>query len=279
LATLIFSSALFGSHLAVAESGVEAIVRASFADAPIMIRVAECESKFRQFADSGNVLRGGWEGKMVGIFQVYDDIHREAATNLGFDIDTVQGNIGYARYLYTKQGTDPWISSFSCWNDKTTEGSSTPQTVASPAVTTAAPAAASGALTSSLSFGTIDPQVLLLQQLLNAAGFTITSSGPGSPGQETTKFGSLTRDAVRRFQCARSIACSGDEYTNGYGFVGPRTRMELLTLAPNTPTVAPPATPAASAPAAPSSKTLEINSLKVQIAELQKRLAELEAGF
>ena len=38
---------------------VEATVREYFADIPVMIEIARCESKFRQFADSGNVLRGG----------------------------------------------------------------------------------------------------------------------------------------------------------------------------------------------------------------------------
>src|SRR6266540_6291158 len=38
---------------------IERQVRAFFADAPVMANIARCESKFRQFADSGNVFKGG----------------------------------------------------------------------------------------------------------------------------------------------------------------------------------------------------------------------------
>jgi|GEM_PF-3134905 len=44
--------------------------------------------------------------------------------------------------------------------------------------------------------------VRALQIFLNQNGFIITPSGPGSPGNETTFFGDLTRDAVIKFQKA-----------------------------------------------------------------------------
>ena len=46
---------------------VEAYVRAYFADIPVMVRVAKCESGFRQYNDNGNPLYGG-TGGMVGVF-------------------------------------------------------------------------------------------------------------------------------------------------------------------------------------------------------------------
>lgn len=87
---------------------VEKRVRELFADAPVMIEIARCESKFRQFTDSGAVLRGGGSGGMVGVFQFYEAIHAAAALALGFDIATLEGNLGYARHLYTQSGTRPW---------------------------------------------------------------------------------------------------------------------------------------------------------------------------
>jgi peptidoglycan hydrolase-like protein with peptidoglycan-binding domain len=130
----------------------------------------------------------------------------------------------------------------------------------------------------------IDPQVMYLQQLLNGAGYTIASSGPGSPGNETSKFGSLTRDSVRRFQCAKNIVCSGDEYSTGYGFVGNRTRTALLNVAsvPSNLTVAaaaPQATPAQNFPSTPSTNTdntAKIASLEAQIAQYLKLASDLQ---
>ncbi|MBY0537870.1 hypothetical protein K2P47_00540 [Patescibacteria group bacterium] len=89
---------------------IEKRVREYFADAPVMIEIARCESKFRQFTDAGNVLRGGGSTGMVGIFQFYELIHKAPALALGFDIETVEGNIGYARHVFTQEGTRPWAS-------------------------------------------------------------------------------------------------------------------------------------------------------------------------
>lgn len=89
---------------------VEKRVRDFFADVPVMIEIAKCESKFRQFTDGGNVLRGGGSGGMVGIFQFYEIIHKAPALALGFDIETVEGNLGYAKHVYTQSGTTPWAS-------------------------------------------------------------------------------------------------------------------------------------------------------------------------
>ena len=89
---------------------IEKRVQEYFVDVPVMIEIARCESKFRQFTDVGNVLRGGGSGGMVGIFQFYELIHKTAALALGFDIETVEGNIGYARHIYTQEGVRPWVS-------------------------------------------------------------------------------------------------------------------------------------------------------------------------
>lgn len=211
-------------------SVVEAKVRSYFSDIPIMIPIALCESRFRQYTDSGNVLDGG-SGGMIGIYQISKSVHEAFAKLLGYDINTAEGNMGYARYLYQKEGTNPWMSSFQCWNMATNnpEGTTTPASTS--VVATAAPTT-TGALTSNLSFGMVAPQVLTLQQILNKLGYIITADGPGSPGNETTKFGNLTRVAIRKFQCANNIICTGDEGTTGYGYVGARTRAALLSATP-----------------------------------------------
>jgi hypothetical protein len=104
------------SQVAFASPAVEQSVREYFADIPVMVEIARCESKFRQFVDSGNVLRGGAGGQMVGVFQFFDRYHTSPAYGLGFDIETVDGNLAYARYVYDRQGTAPWNSTRDCWD-------------------------------------------------------------------------------------------------------------------------------------------------------------------
>jgi len=98
------------STTAPSPASVEDRVREYFADIPVMIEIARCESKFRQFTDSGSVLRGGASGQFVGIFQFMESIHSGIARTLGYDLATVDGNLAYARHLYTQQGTKPWTS-------------------------------------------------------------------------------------------------------------------------------------------------------------------------
>lgn len=69
--------------------------------------------------------------------------------------------------------------------------------------------------------------IKILQQYLNHIGYTVSISGPGSISNETNHFGSATRMALRKFQCAKLNICSGSEGTNGYGVVGPKTRKAL----------------------------------------------------
>ncbi len=180
---------------------VEGRVRAYFADVPIMVEIARCESDFHMYDEFGNPLYGG-TGGMVGVFQEAAAIHNDAAKELGLNINTLDGNLAYARYLYEKQGLAPWYASAKCW---------------SPIKTT-------------LQQGSVGQQVVLLQKILNANGFVIAEDGPGSPGQESTTFGPMTVDAVKRFQCTMGIVCRGTPLSTGYGMVGQKTRMALLKL-------------------------------------------------
>lgn len=113
-------------------SSTEERTRAFFADTPVMVAIARCESKFRQYTDAGTAFRGGLNNNMVGVFQIYKRIHNTQATSLGYDLTTLDGNLGYAQYLYTRQGTTPWTSSKSCWEDSvevSTAAADTPATL------------------------------------------------------------------------------------------------------------------------------------------------------
>lgn len=94
---------------------VEAYVRDYFKDAPILAEISRCESTFRQFDSKGNVLRGKVNDDDIGVMQINKYYHEEDAEKLGFDIYTLDGNLGYAKWLYGKYGDNPWVHSSKCW--------------------------------------------------------------------------------------------------------------------------------------------------------------------
>ena len=67
-----------------------------------------------------------------------------------------------------------------------------------------------------LHVGSKGDDVKVLQQYLNSNGYTIAASGPGSLGNETSTFGSLTKKALAKFQKAHGISATGN--------LGPITR-------------------------------------------------------
>ncbi len=55
-----------------------------------------------------------------------------------------------------------------------------------------------------LRVGSVSPDVIRLQKFLNAHDFTVATSGPGSVGNETVRYGILTQKAVALFQAKYS---------------------------------------------------------------------------
>ena len=94
----------------------EEVVSKYFADLPIMIDIAKCESHFRQVEKDGTIFRGVANPLDVGVMQINEKYHLEESKKLGYDIYTLQGNMEYARYLYEKQGARPWLASSKCWS-------------------------------------------------------------------------------------------------------------------------------------------------------------------
>jgi hypothetical protein len=94
---------------------VERFINDYFADIPILTEIAKCESQFRQFNSSGNVLRGRKNSYDRGVMQINILYHAKTAEKLGLDVHDLDDNVAYARYLYEKQGAKPWMSSSACW--------------------------------------------------------------------------------------------------------------------------------------------------------------------
>ena len=84
---------------------------------------------------------------------------------------------------------------------------------------------------STLEIGSSGSDVKRLQQFLNQHGFTVAKSGPGSPGQETSKYGNRVAAAVKKFQeryASRILRPYG--LSKGTGSVGPSTRAAVNQL-------------------------------------------------
>ncbi len=97
------------------ESDTERIVRTYFQDVPVMIQVARCESHFRHTLSDGSILQGRVDSADTGVMQINKRYHEDTAIKLGLDLDDLYDNMAYARYLYEKQGTQPWSASQPCW--------------------------------------------------------------------------------------------------------------------------------------------------------------------
>jgi hypothetical protein len=95
---------------------LETYVREYFKDTPVLAEIAKCESRFRHVLNSGAVIRGEVTPDDIGVMQVNEYFHEKAAKVLGLNLHTLDGNLAYAKWLYTKEGTKPWFSSSKCWH-------------------------------------------------------------------------------------------------------------------------------------------------------------------
>ena len=95
---------------------MEVYIRKEYADRPILIDIARCESNFRQFDGNGDIVRGKANREDVGVMQINEKYQGSTAKLLGMDIYTVEGNIAYGKHLYDEQGSKPWSASKKCWS-------------------------------------------------------------------------------------------------------------------------------------------------------------------
>lgn len=96
---------------------VEQVVQEYFADIPIMAEIARCESTYRHYLDDGEVLQGRVDPADTGVMQINKRYHLSTAEELGLDLENIYDNMTYARYLYERQGTQPWSASAPCWGN------------------------------------------------------------------------------------------------------------------------------------------------------------------
>lgn len=87
--------------------------------APVLDRIAKCESRTGQFNPDGSVVTNTNKNGTVdvGKYQINMSAdHIKELAKLGLNPLTEEGNEAYAKYLYLNRGTGDWSSSASCWN-------------------------------------------------------------------------------------------------------------------------------------------------------------------
>jgi hypothetical protein len=90
------------------------VVRAYYKDVPILAEVARCESHFKHYTPDG-VLMNKQGSSATGVMQLMAIYHEETAESLGWSIRDLEGNLAYARWLYDREGLQPWEASRYCW--------------------------------------------------------------------------------------------------------------------------------------------------------------------
>lgn len=93
----------------------EDYIRDYYKDTPLLAEIARCESQFRHYLSDGSVVRGRVNSGDVGVMQINEYYHRDSAETLGYNIDTIGGNLAYAQWLFDREGSVPWTSSSPCW--------------------------------------------------------------------------------------------------------------------------------------------------------------------
>lgn len=84
---------------------------------PALVPICTCESGLQHYdTKTGQVLKGKENPLDTGICQINLKYHGEQAEKLGLNLFEEEGNINYANWLYSKEGTEPWKYSRSCWS-------------------------------------------------------------------------------------------------------------------------------------------------------------------
>lgn len=84
--------------------------------APILKRIAECESGNTHYRKDGQVIfNPNSNGTVdVGKYQI-NTVWNTKATELGLDLTKEEDNEEMAEWIYANRGTEDWYSSKKCW--------------------------------------------------------------------------------------------------------------------------------------------------------------------
>ena len=86
-----------------------------------MKHITSCESwgdpnkEPREFTPDGKVLRGYPNPDDLGLGQINIPTWGKKAKELGFDLNTYEGNLAMSKWIFDNYGSGPWKYSRGCW--------------------------------------------------------------------------------------------------------------------------------------------------------------------
>ena len=84
--------------------------------APVLARIAKCESNGSQFLHGQVVTHANRNGSVdIGKYQINIRKWSKQATKLHYNLATLKGNTAMAQYIYLNYGTGAWYASAKCW--------------------------------------------------------------------------------------------------------------------------------------------------------------------
>jgi hypothetical protein len=79
-----------------------------------MVEIVGCESQYKFKQPQPKNKNGTYDH---GLFQINDSWNNRAK-KMGIDLDTIQGQFEFAKYLKEQNGLKDWNSSRHCWGKK-----------------------------------------------------------------------------------------------------------------------------------------------------------------
>lgn len=112
-----FKSGSLASEAQVVYAVKEVIKEVAVVDAPILDKIAKCESGGTHYKNGQVVVNGNTNGSVdIGKYQINLSVWGATATKMGLDLAKEEDNKKFAEWLYANKGTEPWVWSKSCWN-------------------------------------------------------------------------------------------------------------------------------------------------------------------
>ena len=83
------------------------MIETVFWNDPSMLAVIKCESNYKHYLSSGEVIEGPTED--YGVLQIHAPTHQKKMEAMGMDIMDIHDNISYGKMLHDELGSEPWV--------------------------------------------------------------------------------------------------------------------------------------------------------------------------